>query len=233
MKPKSRWIFSVSLLVVLTVVGAVHLVMSPNILAVRFVPTTHKVVALTIDDGPQPETTPRLLRTLKEKQAKATFFILGANAARHPDLVRQAASDGHEIGSHAYSHNYLNKMSPAEFEAEMEQTNQLIRQLAAQEPKVFRPPGGAWNDAIAIAAQLRGQITILWSVDAGDWRRPSVGGAVNRILKNVKPGSIVLLHDGQPSLPTPEVVGIVIDTLREQGYQFVTVSELLQYYEVR
>lgn len=232
MRLKCRWFFSISLLVVMTVVGAYHYAISPNVLAIRFVPTTHKVVALTFDDGPDPETTPRLLQTLKEKQAKATFFILGSNALKYPELVKQAANDGHEIGSHTYSHKYLNQMSPAEIETEMEQTNQLIRQLA-HEPNVFRPPGGAWNDVIAIAALLRGQTTILWSVDAGDWRRPSIGRVVNRVLKNVKPGSIVLLHDGQPELPTPAMVAIIIDKLREQGYQFVTVSELLQYYEVR
>ena len=232
MKGNIRGLFSVVVLLLTLVAGAYHMVLSTDGNAIRYVPTTHKVVALTIDDGPHPEATPKILRILKEKQVKVTFFVLGNNAAAYNELVRQAASEGHEIGSHAYSHSFLSRMSPAAYEAEMDQANQLIRQLA-QEPAVFRPPGGAWNDAIARAALERGQTTILWSVDAGDWRCPPAGQVIKTVLDNVKPGSIVLLHDGQPSLPTPEAIGIIIDKLREKGYQFVTVSELLQYYEVR
>lgn len=230
-RKKNRWIFSIAMLGFIALVGGYHAASEAPI-ALRLVPTTHKVVALTIDDGPNPETTPKILQILKEKQAKVTFFVLGANAAVNKELVKQAAKDGHEIGSHAYSHNFLSKMPPAQYEAEMDKANQLIRELAS-EPAVFRPPGGAWSDAIALAALARGQTTILWSVDSGDWRRLPVNQVVNTVLKNVKPGSIVLLHDGQPALPTPEAVGIIIDTLREKGFEFVTVSELMQYYEVR
>jgi peptidoglycan/xylan/chitin deacetylase (PgdA/CDA1 family) len=230
-KAKNRWVFSTALLTLAVLAGTYHLTASTE-LAIRYVPTTHKVVALTIDDGPHPQTTPQILRVLNEKQVKATFFVLGANAAAHPESVKQAAEAGHEIGSHAYSHKFFNTLTPSEYEAEMDQTNQLISQLA-REPAVFRPPGGSWNDAVARAALLRGQTTILWSVDSGDWRRLPVSQVVKNTLDNVKPGSIVLMHDGQPALPTPEAVGIIIDKLKERGYQFVTVSELLQYYEVR
>lgn len=232
MKGKSRGLFSVVVLTMTLIAGAYHMVASLDSTAIRYVPTTHKVVALTIDDGPHPETTPKILRILKEKQVKVTFFVLGRNAAAHNELVKQAAEEGHEIGSHAYSHTFLSSMNPADYEAEMDQANQLISQLT-QVPAVFRPPGGAWNDAIARAAQERGQTTILWSVDAGDWRRPSAGQVIKTVLDNARPGSIVLLHDGQPGLPTAEAIGVIVDKLREKGYQFVTVSELLQYYEVR
>lgn len=231
MKAKNRWVFSITLLTLAMLAGTYHLTASTE-LAIRYVPTTHKVVALTIDDGPHPQTTPQILRVLKEKQVKATFFVLGANAAVHSEWVKQAVQDGHEIGSHAYSHRFFNTMKAAEYEAEMDQANQLIRQLAC-EPAVFRPPGGSWNDAVARAALVRGQTTILWSVDSGDWRRLPVSQVVRNTLDNVKPGSIILMHDGQLSLPTPEAVRIIIDNLKERGYQFVTVSELLQYYEVR
>lgn len=231
-RKKHRWIFSIAIFGLTALAGVYHTAISESSIAVRFVPTTHKIIALTIDDGPHAQTTPKLLQVLREKQAKVTFFVLGANAAANKELVRQAAKEGHEIGSHAYSHNFLSKMPPAEYEAEMDQANQLIRELA-HEPAVFRPPGGAWNDTIALAARMRGQTTILWSIDTGDWRRLSVGEVVQNVIKKAKPGSIVLLHDGQPALPTPEAVAIIIDKLREKGYEFVTVSELLQYYEVR
>lgn len=232
MRRKNRWFFSLAIFAFIAMLGMLHIAISDNSIALKYVPTTHKVIAITFDDGPHPQTTPSLLQVLQEKQVKATFFVLGRNAAACPGIVRQAARDGHEIGSHAYSHAFLNKLDPREYEAEMDRTNQIIRELA-QEPAVFRPPGGAWNDVIALSAHMRGQATILWSIDSGDWRRPRVGTVVQTVVSKVKPGSIVLMHDGQPGLPTPEALSIIIDKLREKGYQFVTVSELLQYYEVR
>ena len=231
-KRKTRWAFSIAIFSLIAMLGTVHLAVSDNCTALRYVPTTHKVIAITFDDGPHPQITPQLLKILKEKQVKATFFVLGKNAAAWPNIVRQAAQEGHEIGSHAYSHDLLNKMTATDYGEELDRTNQIIRELV-KEPAVFRPPGGAWNDVIAITAQLRGQATILWSIDSGDWRRPRVGKVVQTVIDRAKPGSIVLMHDGQPGLPTPEALSIIIDKLMEKGYKFVTVSELMQYYEVR
>lgn len=199
---------------------------------IREVPTTHKVVALTIDDGPHEKTTPEILKVLKEKQAKVTFFLLAANVEHQPDLVRQEVAEGHEIGTHAYSHTLLNRLSAEEAETELANAAQIISNVAPP-PKLFRPPGGVFNKTILAAAQRHGYTTVTWSVDPEDWKRPTVNDVVQRVLKNVKPGSIVLLHDGQYPLPTPEALSILIDRLREEGYQLVTVSELLQYYENR
>jgi peptidoglycan/xylan/chitin deacetylase (PgdA/CDA1 family) len=199
---------------------------------IKKVPTTHKVVALTVDDGPHYKTTPKLLATLREKHAKVTLFILGENAKRHPEILAQAVADGHEIATHAFSHRLLTKMSRGEIGTELDKAEQAITKVAAK-PVLFRPPGGAYNDAVLAEAKKRGYTTVLWSVDPGDWRRPSVDQVVNSVLCNVEPGSIVLLHDGQYPLPTPEAIGIIIDKLRERGYKLVTVSELLQYYEKR
>lgn len=227
-----RWKFSIVLLALAVMAGSYRHLASNDSLAIRQVPTARHLVALTYDDGPQPQATPQLLRVLQQKQVKATFFVLGANAAAHPELVRQAYQAGHEIGSHAYSHKFFNTLTVAEYKAEMDQANQLISRLA-REPAVFRPPGGAWSDAVAVAALERGQRTILWSVDSGDWRRLPANRVVANILDNVKPGSIVLMHDGQPDLATAAATGMVIDRLRAQGYRFVTVSELLRYSEER
>jgi len=199
---------------------------------IKKVPTTHKVVALTIDDGPHYKTTPQMLAVLREKNVKLTLFILGENAERHPELLAQAVADGHEIANHAYSHNSLAKMSKAEVGEELDKAEKAITAVAPK-PLLFRPPGGAYNDVVATEAQRRGYTTILWSIDPGDWRRPSVEHVVDTVMNNVSPGSIVLLHEGQYPLPTPEAIGIIIDRLKEQGYEIVTVSELLQYYEVR
>ena len=199
---------------------------------IKKVPTTHKVVALTIDDGPHYKTTPQMLAVLKEKKVKLTLFILGQNAAANPEILAAAVADGHEIATHAYSHNSLAKMSKEEIGEEFDKAEKVIT-AAAPKPVLFRPPGGAYNDNVLAEARKRGYTTILWSIDPGDWRRPSVSQVVDGVMNKVEPGSIVLLHEGQYPLPTPEAIGIIIDKLREQGYEIVTVSELLQYYEVR
>lgn len=199
---------------------------------IKKVPTTHKVVALTIDDGPHSKITPQILAVLKEKNVKLTFFILGKNAESHPEILAQVAADGHEIASHAYSHKFLSKMSIEEAGEELSKAEKIIME-AAPKPTLFRPPGGGYSDAVTAEAEKRGYTTILWSVDSGDWRLPSVERLVDNVINSVKPGSIVLFHEGQYPLPTPEAIGIIIDKLRAQGYSIVTVSELLQYYEIR
>lgn len=191
----------------------------------------YKVVALTVDDGPHYKTTPQMLAVLREKNVRLTLFILGENAASHPEILAQAVADGHEIASHAYSHNSLAKMSRMEVGEELDKAEKAIT-VVAPKPTLFRPPGGAYNDTVTAEAARRGYTSILWSIDPGDWRRPSVEQVVNGVMNKIEPGSIVLLHDGQYPLPTPEAIGIIIDRLRSQGYSIVTVSELLQYYEV-
>lgn len=198
---------------------------------IKRVPTTHKVVALTIDDGPHFKTTPELLKVLREKQAKVTFFVLGANAEEYPGIVAQEVAEGHEIASHAYSHQFLNSMPLAAAAAEVDRAQAIITAAGAPKPTLFRPPGGGYNDKIVAMLRERGYRTVLWSVDTGDWRRGAAEQVVKTTLDNVTPGSIVLMHDGQYPLPTPQAIGIIIDNLRDQGYQLVTVSELLQYYE--
>ena len=203
-----------------------------NSKVIKKVPTTHKVVALTVDDGPHCKTTPELLAVLREKNVKLTLFILGKNAVLHPEILAQAVADGHEIGTHAYSHTFLSKVSQAEVKEELDAAEKIITSVAPK-PLLFRPPGGAYNDAVLEETRKHGYTTILWSVDPADWRGSSVESVVNNVMKNVEPGSIVILHDGQYPLPTPKAIGIIIDKLQGQGYKIVTVSELLQYYEVR
>lgn len=199
---------------------------------IKKVPTTHKVVALTFDDGPHYKTTPQLLAVLRQKEVKATLFILGENAAANPEILAQAVADGHEIGTHAYTHKMLPKIGPAATGQELDKAERAITAVAPK-PVLFRPPGGAYNDAVLAEARARGYTTVIWSIDPRDWSRPSVNQVVDSVVNHVEPGSIVLMHDGQYPLPTPEAVPIIIDRLRQQGYTIVTVGELLQYYEER
>lgn len=199
---------------------------------IKKIPTTHKVVALTFDDGPQAQTTPELLAVLREKQVRVTLFVLGKNVQKNPQILAQAVADGHEIGSHGYSHKLFNKMRREQYQEEITKVEQLITPVAPQ-PVLFRPPGGGWNDSIADSLRQRGYTIVLWSVDPKDWARTSIQQVVQDVLKQVKPGSIIIMHDGQYRLPTPKATGIIIDRLREQGYTILTVGELLRYYEVR
>ncbi|SEO28000.1 polysaccharide deacetylase family protein [Propionispora vibrioides] len=195
------------------------------------VSTTDKVVALTIDDGPHYKVTPQILTILKEKQVRATFFVLGENVEHCPQIFAQEVADGHEIGTHTYSHKTLSKLSPQKLSEEFDKAEKVIR-TTAPKPTLFRPPGGFYNSQVLALAHQKGYQVVLWSVDPQDWNRPPTQEVIDKVLKEVKPGSIILLHDGQYPLPTPQALGVIIDRLRERGYEFVTVSELLQHREM-
>jgi len=198
--------------------------------SIRKVPTSQKVVALTFDDGPLNESTPLILSILKEKNVKATFFVVGERVKQFPALVQQEVAEGHEIGNHTYSHPKLKMESKKQIEEELISTEKAILAVAPQ-PTLFRPPEGFYNDTILQLARDNGYLIVLWSIDTNDWRYPPVGKIIDSVLKDIKPGSIILLHDGKYPSSTPEALGFIIDSLKARGYEFVTVSDLLQYYE--
>jgi polysaccharide deacetylase family sporulation protein PdaB len=198
--------------------------------AIRQVPTSQKIVALTFDDGPARITTPEILSILKEKNIKATFFVVGEQVKRFPSLVSQEIEEGHEVGNHTYSHPQLTRLNVSLINKELEDTEQEIIKFAPK-PTLFRPPGGAYNKNILTLAREKGYTIILWSIDTYDWRNPPIGKIVDRVVDNIKPGSIILLHDGRQPSPTPEALTFIIDSLTSRGYSFVTVSELLKHYE--
>lgn len=201
--------------------------------AVTHVPTTVPAIALTLDDGPHRKTTPEVLAVLKEKSVRATFFVLGENADRHPELLAREAAEGHEVAVHGYRHVSLAKLDKEHVAAELANAERAIDRGAAERAVLFRPPGGNFSDAVVAAARERGYTLVLWDIDPRDWSRPPVDSVVAAVLRRAAPGSIVLLHDGMYPLPTPRALAIIIDRLRAEGYEFVTVSELLQLYERR
>jgi peptidoglycan-N-acetylglucosamine deacetylase len=228
---KFRWMFcAITFLVAVTIVAEKYILEDAQIISK--VSTTQKVVALTIDDGPHSRVTPEILAVLKEKQVRATFFVLGVNVEKSPGILAQEVAAGHEIGTHTYSHPSLSKLSPQKILEEFDKADNVILPIAPK-PTLFRPPGGLYNSQVLEAAHQRGYTVILWSIDPRDWNCPPSEKIVDYVFSEVKPGSIVLLHDGQYPLPTPKALSAIIDGLRERGYDFVTVSELLQYNEVR
>jgi peptidoglycan/xylan/chitin deacetylase (PgdA/CDA1 family) len=198
--------------------------------AVKTVPTSRKIIALTFDDGPHPQTTSPLLTVLEAKKARATFFLLGENAARYPGLVAAVAAAGQEIASHGYRHEFPNRQPREELFADLARLETLLAAVGVR-PTLFRPPGGGYNDLLVADLAARGYATILWSVDPRDWERRSAASITAAVVRGAAPGGIVLLHEGDCAANTPAAVAAIIDRLRAEGYEFVTVSELLQYNE--
>ena len=183
-------------------------------------------IALTFDDGPHPENTVRLLKMLKERGMKATFFCVGQRVADHPSVAKRIVDEGHEIGNHSWSHKVLSGMTDAAVARDLERTDEAIRKATGVAPKLMRPPYGAFTDRQRDWAHRKwGYSITLWDVDSNDWRNPSAAYARSRILQGTGPGSIVLSHDIHKS--TVDGMPKTLDALKAKGFKFVTVSELL------
>ncbi|MFD1850670.1 polysaccharide deacetylase family protein [Oceanobacillus bengalensis] len=185
-----------------------------------------KYVALTFDDGPHPEVTPRILDTLKKYNAKATFFMLGSQVEYYPSLAAKVAEEGHEIANHTMNHQDLTILGLNQIKEEVRQSSNIIEKATGKAPTLLRPPYGASNsDVEKAAADLEAPIA-MWSVDSFDWKSRSAEAVNEEVMSNVAPGSIVLLHDIHPS--TADALPQLLTSLDKQGYQMVTVSQLLE-----
>jgi peptidoglycan/xylan/chitin deacetylase (PgdA/CDA1 family) len=184
------------------------------------------VIAMTFDDGPSAVLTPRLLDILRQRNIKATFFVLGQLVQEHPEIIQRAVAEGHEIGNHSWDHKALNKMGEGGLQHELTDTSAVISKASGKPVTLMRPPYGATNPRLNKAIEKEyGMKVILWSVDPLDWKRPGPQAVEQRILKETQPGSIILSHDIHPG--TIEAMPATLDALLAKGYKFVTVSELL------
>lgn len=182
-----------------------------------------KLVALTFDDGPHPGTTTRLLEGLKERGVHATFFLIGKNIEGNEEIVKQISEDGHLIGCHTYNHVDLTGMSLEQAKRELEQTNEKIFQVTGKVVEYVRPPFGKWNEKIEETMEIT---PVLWTVDPRDWEDKDSGLVERRILKDAENGDIILLHDIYDS--SVEAALGVVDDLLAEGYEFVTIDELIE-----
>ncbi|MFE6052303.1 polysaccharide deacetylase family protein [Kitasatospora sp. NPDC056446] len=180
-----------------------------------------RVVALTIDDGPDPRYTPTVLALLQQYGIRATFFLIGENAVEHPALVREIADRGHHIANHTWTHPDLRHLSEAKVRDELERTSDLLHKTTGRLPDWFRAPGGDWSPvSLKVAADL-GMRNMGWSVDPRDWARPGTSAITERILKDVRPGSIVLNHDGGGDRSqTVAALKAYLPVLVDSGYFF-------------
>lgn len=179
-------------------------------------------VALTFDDGPHPVYTPQLLDGLNERGVHATFFVVGKNILGNEALLKRMETEGHLIGNHTYSHVKLSELDIARACAEVEKTNALICEVTGKEPEFIRPPFGEWKKAMECSFEM---IPVLWDVDPLDWTTKNTALVVERVLKDTKPGDIILLHDYYQS--SVDAALEIVDALTERGYKFVTVDELI------
>lgn len=187
---------------------------------------TRKEVAITFDDGPHPAYTPQILRILKQYNAKATFFLVGEQAERNPDLVRAEIAAGDCVGNHTYDHVSLVKI-PAEYVGtEIKATGEVIKKITGKAPHLFRPPGGEYNEEIARQANALGYTIVLWTNDPGDYASPGESVILDRLYSKIGNGSIILLHDGIQQ--TIDILPILLEYLKARGYQTVTVDEMLK-----
>jgi len=181
---------------------------------------------MTFDDGPHPKLTPKLLDMLKERNIKATFFVIGKCVAEYPDIAKRIVDEGHEIANHSWNHPQLTKLSASAFDAEISQTTDAIVKATGVRPVTMRPPYGAINATLTKRLNDEyGLSVILWSVDPQDWKIRKSDHVSGHIIKNTAPGSIILAHDIHPS--TIDAMPATFDALQSKGYKFATVSELI------
>jgi peptidoglycan-N-acetylglucosamine deacetylase len=189
-----------------------------------------KVIALTFDDGPSPKNTVQILEILKKNQIKATFFMVGEMVKYFPEVAKQVADDGQVIGNHTWHHWYRH-LDSATAASEINRTADIIYKTTGVKTTLFRPPGGFLNNGLADYAKSEKYAVMMWSEESGDAQRrsPQVPTMVKNVLKNTKPGGIVLMHDGGGNRSrSVQALPQIINDLKAQGYRFVTIPELLQ-----
>jgi peptidoglycan/xylan/chitin deacetylase (PgdA/CDA1 family) len=189
---------------------------------------SQKVIALTFDDGPWPESTAEVLDILKKNQIKGTFFVIGQNVKNYPDLLKQEIAEGHVIGNHTW-HHWYQFLNPQAAAYEIDHTEDIIYQTTGLKTNLFRPPGGIMHNGVVDYARNSKYAIILWSSDSVDYSRPPVPKLIGNVFKEAKPGGIVLMHDGGGNRSkTVQALPKIIANFRQQGYRFVTIPELLE-----
>ena len=182
----------------------------------------HPEVALTFDDGPSPKYTPLLLDGLKERNVRATFFLLGKNVKENQELVQRMQAEGHLLGNHTYNHVQLNRIPETTARQEILKTNNEIYEATGKYPEYMRPPYGAWKKNMELCVEM---LPVFWDIDTLDWKSQNVDAILKAAGEEPEDGSIILMHDEYQT--SVEAALLIIDRLKEKGYEFVTVDELI------
>lgn len=194
------------------------------------------VIALSFDDGPSPIYTPAILEILAEKDVSATFFVTGRHAEKYPAVIKRMATEGHEIGNHTYTHRDLVPVSRRRLFWEIRRTERVIRRITGRTLRLFRPPRGIYSNAVRRALVEDGYTLVLWSVSSADWCALPPEALTRRVLRYARNGAIILFHDsgalvkreGGSRAGTVKALPAIIEQLQAQGFQLVTVGELIE-----
>ena len=179
-------------------------------------------IALTFDDGPHPAYTEKLLEGLRERGVKATFFVVGENIPGNEKLIAQMEEDGHLIGNHTYDHADISKLSDKENCMELQKTSALVKEITGHDTAYVRPPFGNWKDSMDCKVSM---IAVKWTIDTLDWQSRNVAEIVNKVMRQVSDHDIILMHDYYST--SVEAALQIVDQLKKQGYEFVTVEDLI------
>ena len=196
---------------------------------IRHFKVNEKVVFLTYDDGPEYPYTPKILDVLKKYDVKATFFVLGGNAKTHPELIQRTLDEGHDIGNHSYSHGKLKYHSKQKIMNDLKRTDAVLRQLNVPGPLAFRAPFGQTSNNMHAALRELNKPHVLFNFLPQDWTKISAQKIVDHVMKRLRPGLIITLHDGgKRRQQTVIATEMLIKQLRDKGYRFVKVNDYLK-----
>jgi peptidoglycan/xylan/chitin deacetylase (PgdA/CDA1 family) len=196
------------------------------------VKTKEKVVALTLDDGPDPKYTPTVLDLARKKGIKLTFFLVGREIQAHTDLAKREVAEGHAIGNHSWDHPDMTRESEYQDIGEIEKCEDEIQTICGERTHLFRPPKGYWDGDTFVAAGGMGYRMIMWTIALEHHTAKTPAAMAKRVIDKIVPGMIILAHDGEPCQPvdrhkTMKALPLLVDGLLAKGYRFVTISELL------
>ncbi|MDO5123905.1 MAG: polysaccharide deacetylase family protein [Eubacteriales bacterium] len=208
-----------------TTTKAVETAAEPRDIPIYCVETDKKQVAISFDAAWGNEQTETLLKILSDKNVKSTFFLVGDWADKYPDSVKAIANAGHDVGNHSDTHPYMTQLSSEDKTKELRNCNEKIKELTGVAPTLFRPPYGDYDNAVVNAVKSENMYCVQWDVDSLDWKDPTPRQMIERITSKIAPGSIILMHNGAKN--TPEALPLIIDAVREMGYEFVPISQLL------
>jgi peptidoglycan-N-acetylglucosamine deacetylase len=203
---------------------------------IRKKPAIGKKVVLTFDDGPSRNYTPQILKILAEKKVRATFFMVGAQVEKYPEIAQQIVDEGHEVGNHTYGHITVPHAPPTQLASQIMRTNLSILQHSGRYPLYLRPPRGLYDMRMRRIAMLMGQEVVLWSLSSQDWYPRATGAAVaRRVIERASSGDIILFHDsgsllgqeGSNRRPTVEALSPIIDGLRDKGFEIISLEEFI------
>ncbi|MFI5385349.1 MAG: polysaccharide deacetylase family protein [Fimbriimonadales bacterium] len=187
-------------------------------------PTSPKTIMLTFDDGPHPDFTDKIVGILSRYGVRATFFVVGSQAEKFPDLVRHEVAGGHVVGNHTYHHVSLTKIPPEYAAEEIRACGEVIRDITGKAPSYFRPPGGDYDAEVGKLANALGYTLVLWTDDPGDYKNLPTAQLLNRTVREVSDGGIILLHDGASD--TLHILPQLIEGLKAKGFRFVTPEDM-------